>query len=83
MDIVLFPTDIIESFIPHSKFIPIAESLVPYYHPAFTPLLDNQNYTFIPHNIDPLVIFTKEGKTRPSSPQERLQTIISWESEKR
>jgi len=83
MDIILVPTDILLSFTPQSKFIPIAEKITPYYHPSLSGIIDKETYTFIPHSIDPLVIYSHNNKPYPATIDDRLN-IVTWrESPKR
>lgn len=83
IDIVLVPSDVINSFTPQSKFIPIAEELSPYYHVSLSGIIDTQSYTFVPHIIDPLVIYTHRDKAYPATIDDWLQIVIGRESPKR
>lgn len=83
MDIILIPTDVLLSFAPQSKFIPIAEKITPYYHPSFSEIIDRETYTFIPHIIDPIVIYTHRDKSYPATINDRLNIVIWRESPKR
>gem|GEM_PF-2224717 len=76
MDIILVPTDILLSFISQSKFIPIAEKITPYYHTALSGIIDTETYTFIPHIIDPIVIYAHNNKAYPATVNNWLDTII-------
>jgi len=75
MDIILVPTDILLSFTPQSKFIPIAEKITPYYHPSLSGIIDKETYTFIPHSIDPLVIYSYNNKPYPATIDDRLNIV--------
>lgn len=83
IDIALIPTENIQSLIPYSKVVPIAESLIPYYHPIFEELLDNTTYTFIPHSIDPLLIYTIWDTTIPSNVQTWWDIVTNRNSPQR
>ncbi len=83
MDIILVPTDILLSFTSQSKFIPIAEKISPYYHTSLSGIVDKETYTFIPHIIDPIVIYTHNNKPYPVTVNTRLDIVIWRESPKR
>lgn len=83
MDIILVPTDILLSFTPQSKFIPIAEKITPYYHAALSSILDKEAYTFIPHIIDPIVMYAHNNKEYPATISNRLDIVIGRESPER
>lgn len=83
MDIILVPTDMLLSFIPQSKFIPIAEKITPYYNASLSDILDKEAYTFIPHIIDPIVIYAHNNKLYPATINSRLDIVIWRESTKR
>jgi hypothetical protein len=83
MDIILVPTDLLLSYIPQSKHIPIAEKITPYYHASLSGILDQETYTFIPHIIDPIVIYAHNDKPYPATIYDRLDVVMGWESPKR
>jgi hypothetical protein len=83
IDIILAPTDILLSLTSQSKFIPIAEKITPYYHASLSEIIDRETYTFIPHIIDPLVIYSHNNKPYPGTINDRLDIVIWRESPKR
>lgn len=78
MDIVLFPTDYVEQFIWQARSLELTNQIWPYYHPTFAAIMDRDFYTFIPHSIDPLVIYSKDNQTFPKDPETRLSIITSY-----
>ncbi len=77
IDIALIPTELLNSLTTNSKSVSIAESLTPYYHDVFASILDQEEYTFIPHSIDPLVIFAQENSENINNAEKWLNTI-TW-----
>jgi hypothetical protein len=61
----MVPTEILYTTKEYSKKIEISEMLMPYYNQAFAEVLLDETYTFIPHSIDPLIIFTKDNTQIP------------------
>lgn len=78
--LVLVPTNWIESFTQWWYKIPFKESISPLYDPLFRPWVDHEQFTYIPYALDPLITlynpasFTPQGKTTFSDLQSALLT---------
>ncbi len=79
-DIVLVPTNWIDSFTTRWYHIPFKTSIAPLFHPLFRSWVDHPEFTYLPYAIDPYVTFynpasyTPKGKTTFSNIQSALLT---------
>lgn len=78
-DIVMLPTDRINSFVGRGYDIPFSDSIETVFHPIFHPLLLDENISFIPVWIDPLVTYYHESYKpgRPPFTLSDLQRILN------
>lgn len=61
IDIAMIPTIRLRSF--HDRGVPLEfkDSLTPFFHPLFSPLLTDSSVTFIPYTLDaPVTLFSKK-----------------------
>jgi len=77
IDLAMVPTEILYTTKEYSKKIEISEMLMPYYNQAFAEVLLDETYTFIPHSIDPLIIFTKDNTQIPWNPKDWLDILTT------
>jgi len=79
IDIFLIPTSWLQSFENHAKVIDLGEKdgLKPYVHHIFHNIVDQEKYTFIPHNIDPLVTFVAK-ESNINVPKLNIAKILSY-----
>jgi hypothetical protein len=57
IDIAMISMDYLDSFISRSATFSLGENLRPYFHPSFWPYMDQEEYSFFPVAIDPLVTY--------------------------
>ena len=72
--------DVINIFSKQSKVLPLAEDITSFYDIVFTPVIQKKEYTFIPHAIDPLIIFSQNEKDVPTTIQDWRDKINNWKA---
>ena len=80
IDIIMIPMDVINIFSKQSKVLPLAEDITSFYDIVFTPVIQKKEYTFIPHAIDPLIIFSQNEKDVPTTIQDWRDKINNWKA---
>ncbi len=79
-DIVLVPTNWLDSFTNRWYYIPFKNSIAPLFHPLFRTRVDHKWFTYVPYALDPYVTlynpasYQPQGKTTFSDLQSALLT---------
>ena len=68
VDIIMLPTDRINSFDQRGIHIPLKKPLAPLFHPLFEPLINHSEATFIPYALDPYVTLHQQNINFTSTP---------------
>lgn len=80
VDIIMITTDLIDIFGKKSKVLPLVEDITSFYDSVFTAVIQKKNFTFIPHAIDPIIIFSQKEREAPQTIQDRWDMVNNWKA---